>query len=87
MARYVAVSIYDYDKLIKDGPFEINDPSEQIVEEGQRLMLEEVALAAGYHYAEGAAFSEAEGHDHGKHRGHEKRDGDKHGNRKRDHDK
>ncbi|MGW1261189.1 hypothetical protein ACWD7Y_04410 [Streptomyces drozdowiczii] len=57
MARYVAVSVYEWDKTVKDGPFEFDDPSEWIAQEGQRLMPEEVALAAGYHFAADGAFA------------------------------
>lgn len=90
MARYVMVSIYDYDKYIKDGPFELDDPSQEIVAEGQRIMLEADALAAGYHYAEGGAFLTPEapedgeqapdhGHQGRGHKEHEPRAHGKHG--------
>ena len=57
MARYVAVSNDGVDKTIKDGPLELNDPSEYTPEEGNVLMPEEEALAQGYHYSEGGAFA------------------------------
>ncbi|MEU3979633.1 hypothetical protein AB0465_18220 [Streptomyces griseoviridis] len=55
--RYVAVSTDENDKTIKDGPFELDDPSQRTVQEGQRLMPEDAALAAGYHYASDGAFA------------------------------
>ncbi|MFF1693128.1 hypothetical protein ACFVXC_05800 [Streptomyces sp. NPDC058257] len=87
MARYVMVSIYEYDKYIKDGPFELDDPSQEIVLEGQKIMLEADALAAGYHYAEGGAFATPEdgedkpdhGHQGRGHQEHQQRGHGKHG--------
>ncbi|MGW3860702.1 hypothetical protein ACWEDZ_04370 [Streptomyces sp. NPDC005047] len=79
MARYVAVSTDDWDKVIKEGPYELEDPEQYSVEPGQRLMPEEDALAAGYRYAEGGAAvapgEPSEGEEspgRGKKRGHDK---------------
>lgn len=82
--RYVAVSTEDFDKVIKFGPFELEDPSEYVPAEGTRLMLEEEALAAGYRYPEGGGAGVAPGEcdpgassGRGQKRGHDKH-GDKH---------
>ncbi|MEV7902169.1 hypothetical protein [Streptomyces anulatus] len=53
--RYVTVSTEDFDKVIKFGPLELDDPSQHVPAEGTRLMPEEEALAAGYRYSEGGA--------------------------------
>ncbi|MGW1180144.1 hypothetical protein [Streptomyces drozdowiczii] len=86
MARYVAVSVFEWDKTILDGPFEFDDPSQWIAQEGQRLMPEEVALAVGYHFAADGAFStpadpSGSERDHGEHHehGHGSHGRDKHG--------
>ncbi|MFF8283340.1 hypothetical protein ACF06W_11525 [Streptomyces albus] len=56
MARYVTVNaLYPYDRLIKSGPYELDSPDDFVPQEGQRLMLEEDALASGYRYAPGGA--------------------------------
>ncbi|MEU9050162.1 hypothetical protein AB0D37_07115 [Streptomyces sp. NPDC048384] len=57
MATYVAVSNESYDKAIKAGPFELDDPSQYPVQEGTHLMLESEARAAGYYYASDGAFA------------------------------
>ncbi|WNI17621.1 hypothetical protein [Actinacidiphila sp. ITFR-21] len=69
MATYVTVSDESYDKAIKAGPFELDDPSQQTVQEGTHLMLEADARAAGYYYAADGAFApemgqESRGDDH-----------------------
>ncbi|MFC9505406.1 hypothetical protein [Streptomyces sp. NPDC057002] len=51
--RYVAVSNDQNDKVIKDGPLELDNPSEHTPEEGTHLMPEDAALTAGYSYAAG----------------------------------
>ncbi|MEW1922263.1 hypothetical protein [Streptomyces sp. NPDC088360] len=75
MAVYVAVSNESYDKTIKSGPYELEDPSQQPVHMGTHLMLESEALAAGYHYAADGAFTAPE--PNGK--GHKKDKGNKGG--------
>ncbi|WP_274032538.1 hypothetical protein [Streptomyces sp. MMBL 11-1] len=68
--RFVVVSIEDFDKTIKFGPLELNDPSEYVPAEGTRLMPEEEALTAGYHYAEGGAGFAPDEESHGNHAAH-----------------
>ncbi|MFE4527105.1 hypothetical protein ACFRMO_07890 [Streptomyces anulatus] len=83
--RFVTVSTESFDKTIKFGPLELDDPSDYVPAEGTRLMPEEEALAAGYRYAEGgAAFAPAdESHGnratHGQDEVHENRDRRAHG--------
>ncbi|MEU1552144.1 hypothetical protein ABZ517_05405 [Streptomyces scabiei] len=55
MARYVLVEADGIDLTIKFGPIELEDPSQYTVPEGQKLLLEEVALSEGYRYSEGGA--------------------------------
>ncbi|UXX94007.1 hypothetical protein N7U49_21610 [Streptomyces sp. AD2-2] len=57
MATYVAVSNESYDKSIKAGPFELDDPSQYSAQEGTHLMLEPEARAAGYYFAADGAFA------------------------------
>ncbi|MFI7083878.1 hypothetical protein ACIBUR_09755 [Streptomyces anulatus] len=63
--RFVTVSTEDFDKTIKFGPLELDDPSDHVPAEGTRLMPEEEALAAGYRYAEGGAAFAPEDESHG----------------------
>lgn len=87
--RYVVVSVEDFDKSIKFGPLELEDPSEYIPDEGTKLISEEEALASGYRYAEGGGAGFAPGdddhdHDHGSNGRGKKHGHDKHGDK---HDK
>ncbi|MET9360382.1 hypothetical protein ABZX93_05685 [Streptomyces sp. NPDC006632] len=67
MATYVAVSDESYDKAIKAGPFELDDPSQYPVQEGTHLVLESDARAAGYYFAADGAFAPAPPASHGDH--------------------
>ncbi|MET8342459.1 hypothetical protein [Streptomyces microflavus] len=57
MTTYVAVSDTSWDKSIKKGPFELEDPSQYSAEMGTHLVLESEARAAGYTYAADGAFA------------------------------
>lgn len=57
MSTYVAVSNESWDKAIKAGLFELDDPSQYPVQEGTHLMLESEARAEGYYYASDGAFA------------------------------
>lgn len=75
MATYVAVSNTPWDKAIKAGPFELDDPTQYSTQMGTHLMLESEALATGYAFAADGAFAaEQPDHsdDHGKHCDHGK---------------
>lgn len=53
MARYVLVEADGFNKIITGGPYDVEDPSQITVPEGQRLMPEDEAFAEGYRYSEG----------------------------------
>ncbi|MFH9731874.1 hypothetical protein [Streptomyces sp. NPDC017260] len=85
MARYVLVAADGYSKEITGGPWDTDDPSWIAVPEGNRLMLEEEAFAAGYYYSPGGgagvapeqpdgADTDVQDRHHGQGRGHDKHD-------------